>query len=61
MLTRQLVWRLLVKELQSMNSFGVYLLSTCYVPGTMLSDGFRVMNEGDEEEEVPTPDDEVLI
>lgn len=59
-LTHHLVCRLLVKDLQPIHVFTVYLVSTYYVPGTMLSDGYRVLNEEDEEE-VPTPGDAVVI
>lgn len=34
-----------------------FLFNTYYVPGNMLSGGYRGLNEGNEEEEMPIPGD----
>lgn len=39
----------------------MYLLRIYYVLGNMLNDGYRVVNEGDEEEEIPTLGNKVVI
>lgn len=58
MLTHHLECRLLVKGLQSIHIFNIFFyLVPIMCQANMLSGGYRALNEGNEEEEMPTPGD----